>query len=213
MDKNKGLIKLEEHELPKKLPNIKTNKDLKIKKAKRVAKDRDLSMTVIKSGRLALQDDKTPQELNKKNASVTRDVTKKPPICFPMNRKEACVALEEFLFEYEQLEILDYDKIYYFNVQDRKSKKIVQLEGDYNFGFDHQNGDYRYFMRDHVAYRYELIAELGKGSFGVVIKAFDHLNKEYVALKMLRNRKKLHTQGVVEAKLIEHLNNNDPDDK
>lgn len=39
------------------------------------------------------------------------------------------------------------------------------------------------------------------------------LNKEFVALKILRNRKKLHKQGLVEVKLIEHLNKNDPGDK
>ena len=130
-----------------------------------------------------------------------------------MNRKEACIALEELLFEYEQLEILDYDKVYFFNVADRKSKRLTQPEGDFNFGFDNQNGDYRYKMNEHIAYRYEIIKELGKGSFGVVLKAFDHMNKEFVALKILRNRKKLHKQGIVEIKLIENLNQDDPQDK
>lgn len=68
-------------------------------------------------------------------------------------------------------------------------------------------------MNDHIAYRYEITKELGKGSFGVVLKAFDHMNKEFVALKILRNRKKLHKQGIVEIKLIEHLNKDDPQDK
>lgn len=117
------------------------------------------------------------------------------------------------MYEYEQLEILDYDKIYYFNVANRKNKKLQQPEGEYNSGFDNQQGDYRYSLTDHISYRYELIKELGKGSFGVVLKAFDHMQKEFVALKILRNRKKLHKQGQVEIKLIERLNEDDPFDK
>ena len=169
-------------------------------------------MTVIKTGRLALQDDQS--QGNKKNLSIWRDTSKKNvTIWFPMNRKEAWIALEQLLFEYEQLEILDFDKVYFFNVADRKSKKLTQPEGDYNFGFDNQNGDYKYKMNDHIAYRYEITKEIGKGSFGIVLKAFDHMNKEFVALKILRNRKKLHKQGLVEIKLIEHLNKDDPQDK
>jgi serine/threonine protein kinase len=68
-------------------------------------------------------------------------------------------------------------------------------------------------MREHIAYRYEIVKKLGKGSFGIVLKVFDHKNKEFVALKILKNKKRLYKQGLVEAKLIEVLNNADPDDK
>ena len=46
-----------------------------------------------------------------------------------------------------------------------------------------------------------------------MIKCYDHKNKEFVALKILRNKKRLYKQGLVEAKLIDHLNTNDPEDK
>ena len=87
-----------------------------------------------------------------------------------MNRKDVWIVLEEYMYEFEQLEVLDYDKVYFFNFADRKAKKITQPEGDFNFGFDNQIGDYNYIMNDHVAYRYEIVKELGKGSFGVVLK-------------------------------------------
>jgi dual specificity tyrosine-phosphorylation-regulated kinase 2/3/4 len=64
-----------------------------------------------------------------------------------------------------------------------------------------------------LAYRYEVFKKLGKGSFGIVLRAFDHKNKEFVALKILKNKKRLYKQGLVEAKLIENLNKSDPDDK
>ena len=62
-------------------------------------------------------------------------------------------------------------------------------------------------------YRYEIVKKLGKGSFGIVLRCFDHKLKEFVALKILKNKKRLYKQGLVEAKLIETLNKRDPEDK
>jgi dual specificity tyrosine-phosphorylation-regulated kinase 2/3/4 len=49
-----------------------------------------------------------------------------------------------------------------------------------------------------------VVKKLGKGSFGIVVRVFDHKDKEFVALKVLKNKK---------AKLIEQLNLKDPEDK
>jgi dual specificity tyrosine-phosphorylation-regulated kinase 2/3/4 len=68
-------------------------------------------------------------------------------------------------------------------------------------------------MHEHIAYRYEIVKKLGKGSFGIVLRVFDHKLKEFMALKILKNKKRLYKQGLVEAKLIETLNKADPDDK
>lgn len=82
-----------------------------------------------------------------------------------------------------------------------------------NYGFDNDNQEYNVKMGEHIAYRYEPVKKLGKGSFGIVIKCIDHKSKEYVALKILRNKKRLYKQGLVEANLVEELNKHDPDDK
>ena len=68
-------------------------------------------------------------------------------------------------------------------------------------------------MNEHLAYRYEVVKKLGKGSFGIVLRVFDHKTKEYMALKILKNKKRLYKQGLVEAKLIDTLNKYDPEDK
>lgn len=47
----------------------------------------------------------------------------------------------------------------------------------------------------------------------MVLRCYDHKEKQYVALKILKNKKRLYKQGLVEAKLIKHLNDNDPEDK
>lgn len=62
----------------------------------------------------------------------------------------------------------------------------------FNNGYDTEDGDYLYEAMDHINYRYEIQKKLGKGAFGVVIRCYDHKNKEAVALKILKNKKKLH---------------------
>ena len=39
---------------------------------------------------------------------------------------------------------------------------------------------------------YKMMEFLGKGSFGVVLKCYDHKNREYCALKILKNKKRLY---------------------
>jgi dual specificity tyrosine-phosphorylation-regulated kinase 2/3/4 len=36
-----------------------------------------------------------------------------------------------------------------------------------------------------------------------VFKCFDHKKQEYVGLKILRNKKRLYKQGLIEAKILE----------
>mmetsp|Transcript_18184 Transcript_18184/g.13229 ORF Transcript_18184/g.13229 Transcript_18184/m.13229 type:complete len:92 (+) Transcript_18184:141-416(+) len=79
-------------------------------------------------------------------------------------------------------------------VEDTKLEMVEEEEESKNLngGFDNEHGDYLYEVGDHLQYRYEIIKRLGKGAFGVVIKCFDHKTKEHVALKILKNRLKLH---------------------
>lgn len=82
-----------------------------------------------------------------------------------------------------------------------------------NHGYDGDDGEYLYENGEHINYRYEIIKKLGRGAFGVVLKCLDHQTKELVALKILKNQKKLHKQGKIEIKLLTLLRDNDPDDK
>ena len=45
-----------------------------------------------------------------------------------------------------------------------------------------------------------------------MIKVFDHKRKHNFALKIVRNKKRLTTQGAVEIKVLRTLQENDPDD-
>jgi hypothetical protein len=39
-----------------------------------------------------------------------------------------------------------------------------------------------------------------------VLKCYDHKEKAYSAIKILKNKSRLYKQGLVEAKLVKHLN-------
>ena len=82
-----------------------------------------------------------------------------------------------------------------------------------NFGFDTDKNEYIAYQKDHIAYRYEIKKQIGKGSFGQVFQCLDHKHNEPVALKVLRNQKRLHKQGLIEAGILQSLKERDPDDK
>ncbi|KAL0234458.1 hypothetical protein PCE1_001494 [Barthelona sp. PCE] len=101
------------------------------------------------------------------------------------------------LTDYEKQEILNYNEIYFLGSMFAKAR----TPGD----FDDNRGDYEGQTHDHIAYRYELMSLLGKGSFGRVYKVLDHKTNEIVALKMIRNKKRFQHQGLVEVKLLEYM--------
>ena len=74
-----------------------------------------------------------------------------------------------------------------------------------NFGYDDERGDYHVVNHDHLAYRYEIIDTLGKGSFGQVLHCRDHCTGESVAIKIIRNKKRFHHQALVEIKILDNL--------
>jgi dual specificity tyrosine-phosphorylation-regulated kinase 2/3/4 len=112
------------------------------------------------------------------------------------------------LTTYEQGEILDFQTVYYIGKLANKKKPTVSNQN--NFGFDDDRGDYQIVMRDHIAYQYEIVETVGKGSFGQVLRAFDHKAKEFIALKIIRNKSRFHKQAKVEIKVLRFLKDKDP---
>ena len=66
---------------------------------------------------------------------------------------------------FEQAEILNYHEIYFIGNSYGSSKDQISN----NYGYDDEHGDYKIIMGDHIAYRYEVLSMLGRGSFGQVV--------------------------------------------
>lgn len=115
------------------------------------------------------------------------------------------------LSSFEQSEILEYQQIYCVGRGAKKIKGIPHTAN--NAGYDDDRGDYRIVMGDHMEYRYEVQKTLGRGSFGQVVKAWDHKKDQPVALKIIRNKKRFHHQALVEVKILEHLMAQDKEHK
>eukprot|EP01125_Pyxidicula_operculata_P018367 TRINITY_DN651_c0_g1_i7.p1 TRINITY_DN651_c0_g1~~TRINITY_DN651_c0_g1_i7.p1 ORF type:complete len:493 (+),score=88.38 TRINITY_DN651_c0_g1_i7:230-1708(+) len=64
-----------------------------------------------------------------------------------------------------------------------------------------------------LANRYHIVGVLGKGVFSVVLKAKDLTTQNDVAIKLLRNNDYMKRTGLGEVKLLERLNESDPESK
>ena len=178
-----------------------TNRFLSTKRDSTLAPSQDHSEEKKDSD--ALTQTLSPEESNSQEQKV-------PKKTWPMRPGYWIKTFVNELTDFEKGEILQYRKIYYVGT---KAKKIKGAPwNDFNYGYDDDKGDYLVVIGDHMAYRYEIVESLGKGSFGHVLKWWDHKNKEYVGLKIIRNQQKLIYQANVEIKILTHLRDNDIDD-
>ena len=99
---------------------------------------------------------------------------------------------------------MDYSSVYYIGNKTDKKQATRDVTTN-NFGYDDERGDYLVTNHDHLAYRYEIIDTLGKGSFGQVLQCRDYCTGESVAIKIIRNKKRFHHQALVEIKILEDL--------
>jgi dual specificity tyrosine-phosphorylation-regulated kinase 2/3/4 len=106
---------------------------------------------------------------------------------------------------FERGEIIDFKDIFFCGTQKAK-KHVGDLKSQSaNFGYDDDRGDYQIVIGDHLAYRYEIVDLLGKGSFGQVVRCVDHKTGGLVAVKIIRNKKRFHQQALVEVNILQKL--------
>ncbi|KAM5334995.1 dual specificity tyrosine-phosphorylation-regulated kinase 4 [Glossophaga mutica] len=125
----------------------------------------------------------------------------------PLTAAEALRCFRNQLSSYEQSEILGYAELWFLGLEAKKFH--VASEKFSKTSFDDEHGSYMKVLHDHIAYRYEVLEMIGKGSFGQVAKCLDHKNNELVALKIIRNKKRFHRQALVELKILEALRRKD----
>lgn len=130
----------------------------------------------------------------------------------PLAPMDALFAYGQRLTDYEREEIITFPQVYY--VGEEGTTKIDAIPGaPRNCGFDDQNGRYHVELGDHIAYRYKIISQLGKGAFGDCFKAYDFKKQRFVALKIIRNEARFHRQGKVECSVLDILRNEDQNDE
>ncbi|GBP36356.1 hypothetical protein EVAR_22488_1 [Eumeta japonica] len=94
--------------------------------------------------------------------------------------------------------------------EDGAHKKERKL---YNDGYDDDNHDYIIKQGEKFLDRYEISSPIGKGSFGQVVKAYDHEEQCQVAIKIIKNKKPFLNQAQIEVKLLEMMNRADTENK
>ncbi|XP_046401485.1 dual specificity tyrosine-phosphorylation-regulated kinase 4-like isoform X2 [Ischnura elegans] len=160
--------------------------------------------------REACGNNNTPSPCSLNNGSSIVGTT--PPIPrgkLPLDPEEAVRQSGSCLTEYERNEIVAYPEVWYLGIG---ACKIHGEEGGAkNGGFDDALGSYNKVLHDHIAYRYEILEVIGKGSFGQVIKALDHKTNKHVAIKIIRNKKRFHHQALIEVRILDHLRKKDKD--
>ncbi|XP_078062464.1 dual specificity tyrosine-phosphorylation-regulated kinase 1B-like isoform X1 [Mustelus asterias] len=94
--------------------------------------------------------------------------------------------------------------------EDSSNKKERKI---YNDGYDDDNYDYIVKNGEKWMERYEIDSLIGKGSFGQVVKAYDHHEQEWVAVKIIKNKKAFLNQAQIELRLLELMNKHDTEMK
>ncbi|PSN65861.1 hypothetical protein BS50DRAFT_635070 [Corynespora cassiicola Philippines] len=146
--------------------------------------------------------------------NAARDVDDLRKRAKPQERVTPAQALQMVnLNIFERGEIIDYKEVYFCGTKSAK-KHVGDLNAQTaNFGYDDDRGDYNIVLGDHLAYRYEVVDVLGKGSFGQVVRCVDHKTGSLVAVKIIRNKKRFHQQALVEVNILQKLREWDPDNK
>ena len=96
------------------------------------------------------------------------------------------------LMKFEENEIQNYSQVFFI-----RRKKPSQFN-DFYRNFYNEPGE-------HIAYRYEILEELGRGSFGIVLKCFDHMKRIDVAIKIIKDDHENHPETVMEYNIMKKL--------
>lgn len=122
-------------------------------------------------------------------------------LTLPINPATALKLFKHYLAGYEHNEINTYKEIYYMGFKFSRHDKSE--------GFDDDNGNFKLYKGDHICYRYEIIQILGRGSFGQVCKCFDHKLKQFIAIKIIKNKLRYNHQAEIEIKILTILKKKD----
>ncbi|KAM4699876.1 dual specificity tyrosine-phosphorylation-regulated kinase 3 [Discoglossus pictus] len=141
------------------------------------------------------------------STSKSSDSSAKSSKATYLTPEQAIKQYKHQLSAYELQEIGSSTEIFFVGPNAKKRQGVVG--GPNNSGYDDDQGGYVLVPHDQLAYRYEVLKVIGKGSFGQVAKVYDHKLHQHLALKMVRNEKRFHRQAAEEIRILEHLKKQD----
>eukprot|EP01062_Namystynia_karyoxenos_P044396 TRINITY_DN326_c0_g1_i1.p1 TRINITY_DN326_c0_g1~~TRINITY_DN326_c0_g1_i1.p1 ORF type:complete len:488 (+),score=138.58 TRINITY_DN326_c0_g1_i1:158-1621(+) len=120
----------------------------------------------------------------------------------PRSLKERpCIRLSvDLLATYKHI-----NDMFYANKRKQHARLKTGSDKIYNDGFDDENGNYVVQIGEEIAGRFIVQDILGKGSFGIVLRAHDHRRDENVALKVIKNKPQFTAQAKVEIDILTKL--------
>ena len=122
------------------------------------------------------------------------------------------------LTKYEKEEIISefsFENIHYIGNIDNKNKKEIHYSTHCydDLAFNYKNTDrYDIIQSNHINYRYQIGTQLGKGSYGNVVKCLDHKEQCNVAIKIYKNGIKYRQSNINEIHLLKLIKDNYTDD-
>lgn len=104
------------------------------------------------------------------------------------------------LLQQQQLQLQQQQSLINSGSANKKERRL------YNDGYDDEYFDYIVKSGEKFLDRYEIDSLIGKGSFGQVVKAFDVEEQEFVAIKIIKNKRPFLQQAQIEVRLLELMN-------
>lgn len=117
---------------------------------------------------------------------------------FPISSSHLITSIPN-LPEWFKTELEAFPTIHYLSKKEKPLLNPTEVE---------QDGEMKLTPGDDLAYRYEIIRPLGKGSFGEVVEALDHSDKSRVALKIIKNKLRYEEQAQVEIETLKFIQSN-----
>lgn len=117
----------------------------------------------------------------------------------PITGHDAKILFPDILSKIDREDIIQYNEVYYLKKANDSESTIFEN------GFEYFN----FKENSHIAYRYEQIQFLGRGSFGTVVKCFDHKMQKHVAIKVIFNSEEDRKQINLEVDYLNKLANHE----
>jgi dual specificity tyrosine-phosphorylation-regulated kinase 2/3/4 len=118
--------------------------------------------------------------------------------CSPPIPSKQLEALHSKLSDYEHRELSTFPEVYYLGT----CRAVVENT------WDDREGYYKVHKNDHINYRYQIIEEIGRGTFGNVVKCRDVKTDTLVAIKILKKSSRIARIAKVEIEIFDKIQKN-----